>query len=513
MAIYSCNHKAIGRSTHKPFTAAAHVNYITRASATTEIMASSMPTDRHEAVKWIKAQELADRKNARVCDKIMVALPVELTPEQRRELVRDFCQQLTKDRCPYYAAIHAEGKDANNPHAHIVIRDRDKDTGKRFLNMSEQGSTENVRELWEHVCNTHLAMHGHSQRIDRRALDKQGIDRTPQIHVGPRANEAIKRDYQLVSKIRHGRRGREIRYPDIDKGMTRRAFNESIIDLNLERLKKSADYGTRLKARYEIEQRQKDRALLQKREGIRHGYQKANGKIWKEYSTNRGKLVTACRREKDQAVENVKQRYKLIWADHFKRKERALKDIDYIEQAHRSKLGNLKEIMQGMWRDKDTAQSKDSKLLTHIFEHHRKKETRLKAIKQHFKAENRQIYQKYTEHKNRALDEVRRNYDPFFKMTERDWKKKKDALKERTGGQWQQYKQEAKERRTEKRQERENLEQGLKDYYREAAEGKAAEPEHGESTTGKSAAEKMAEQRKRQQDRDKGKGKGKDHGL
>lgn len=472
MAIYSCNHKAIGRSTQKPFTAAAHINYITRTSATTEIMAGGMPTDRHKAVRWIKDQELADRKNARVCDKIMVALPLELTPEQRRELVKDFCQQLTKDRCPYYAVIHSEGKDANNPHAHIVIRDRDKDTGKRVLNMSERGSTENVRELWEHSCNTHLAMHGHSERIDRRTLEEQGTDRTPQIHVGPNANEAIKRDYQLVSKIRNGRRGREIRYPDIDKGMTRRAFNENIIDLNLERLNKSADYGTRLKAQYEIEQRAKDRALLKKRDGIRRSYRKANGKLWKEYSTNRDKLKAAYRKEKAQVVEDLKQRYKLVWSDHFKRKEQALKELDYIEQAHRSKLGNLKEIMQGMWRDKDTAQSQNSKLLTHIFEHHRKKETRVKAIEKHFKDENRQIYKKYTEHKNRALDEVKRDYDPFFKMTERNWKQEKDRLKEQTDEQWRQYKQEAKERRTEKRQERENLEQGLKEYYKEAAEGK-----------------------------------------
>ena len=98
MAIYSCNHKAIGRSTQKPFTAAAHINYITRTSATTEIMAGGMPADRHEAVRWIKDQELADRKNARVCDKIMVALPLELTHEQRRELVKDFYERERQHR-------------------------------------------------------------------------------------------------------------------------------------------------------------------------------------------------------------------------------------------------------------------------------------------------------------------------------------------------------------------------------------------------------------------------------
>lgn len=508
MAIYSCNHKAIGRSTHKPFTAAAHINYITRPSVLTEMMASHMPADRHEAVDWIRQQELEDRKNARVIDKLMIALPEELTPEQRSALVRDFCGQLTQDRCPWYAAIHAEGKDAKNPHAHIVIRDRDINTGKRALNMSEKGSTEHVRQLWEQTCNTHLALHGHKVRIDRRTLGAQGIEREAQIHIGPNANEAAKRQYKLVSKIRKDEHGREIRYPDIDKGRTRRAFNENIIDINLERLKQSGDYATRLKAAYEIEQRKKDSALLERRDAIRRRYRQENGKLWHEYSGNRDKLKAAFRKEKDQALAEHKERYKPVWADHFKRKELALKELDYMEQVYKSKLGNLKEIMQSTWRDKDTSQDKNSKLLTHIFEHHTKKETRLKAIEKHFKTENRQIYKEYTEQKNFIQSDLKRSYDPFFRIAEREWKKKKDELRKKTGEQWQEYKQQAQERRYEKRLERDNLDSFVADYYNSLAEGKSGDISEDRKEDRIEKRMREMEERKQDRTRDRGRERG-----
>jgi hypothetical protein len=41
-----------------------------------------MPPGR-EAGQWLDGQERAERKNARVADKMVVALPTELTPEQR----------------------------------------------------------------------------------------------------------------------------------------------------------------------------------------------------------------------------------------------------------------------------------------------------------------------------------------------------------------------------------------------------------------------------------------------
>ncbi len=44
-----------------------------------------------------------------------------------------------------------------------------------------------MREIWEQLCNFALAREGRSERIDRRTLKAQGIDREPTIHLGPAA--------------------------------------------------------------------------------------------------------------------------------------------------------------------------------------------------------------------------------------------------------------------------------------------------------------------------------------
>ena len=82
---------------------------------------------------WLDRQEEADRKNARVIDKVTIALPRELDAVQRVELVRAFAAEVTQGRVAWLAAVHDQGKDADNPHAHVVLRDRDLQTGKMAL--------------------------------------------------------------------------------------------------------------------------------------------------------------------------------------------------------------------------------------------------------------------------------------------------------------------------------------------------------------------------------------------
>jgi hypothetical protein len=142
MAIYSLSHSAIGRTTHAAGTAGAHARYVTRDSAARDrIIAEHIPTEREAAAKWFDDAEAGLRKNGRVADKLMLALPRELSAEQRMELVRDYAQQITHgSRAPWIAGIHDRGKDAANPHAHLVIHDRDIETGKRVVGLSDMGS-------------------------------------------------------------------------------------------------------------------------------------------------------------------------------------------------------------------------------------------------------------------------------------------------------------------------------------------------------------------------------------
>ncbi len=274
MAIYSCNLKSIGRTTHTAGTAGAHIRYISRPDAQPTILAEHMPYDPSDARNWTDRAERASRKNARVLDKIRIALPRELSDVERAALVEEYMADLAGGRrVPWYAAIHQTGKDTLNPHVHIAVHDRDMDTGKRVLRLSDSArdrakdglpgpkAVDWIRERWEETCNRALEQAGHDLRIDRRTLEAQGLDREPTIHIGPRASHIDGNVKRPESKRRVNGCGRVIDYPVIDKGKTRREFNAQIVDLNLERAARSENPATAAWAAFEKDQIERDRSL------------------------------------------------------------------------------------------------------------------------------------------------------------------------------------------------------------------------------------------------------------
>lgn len=230
MAIYSLHHRPIGKSTQaQPYTAAAHINYITRKRAMSLMQKARLPgRNAGEVAEYLKQCEDQDRKNGRVVDKVMLALPKELNQTERVGLVRDFAEHVTQGRAPWLAAFHDKGKDAANPHCHLVIRDRDPATNKRVIGTSEKGSTEKLRESWENFANQALERAGRSERIDRRTLADQGIEREPTIHEGPQSQAMDKRGARPTSRQRRVRNApgarspeRKVDYRRIDKGNSR----------------------------------------------------------------------------------------------------------------------------------------------------------------------------------------------------------------------------------------------------------------------------------------------------
>jgi hypothetical protein len=150
----------------------------------------------HENIEqfWSRA-EIAERRNdAQIAERIIIALPTELTLEQNIWLLQDHIKEFTRQGRVVQVAIHApEHGDERNVHAHLLIAMRAVDAqgfsaskadGQlRYLHRRDYVS--NLRERWTEAANRHLGRHGHTARIDHRTLAEQGIDRVPTMHLGP----------------------------------------------------------------------------------------------------------------------------------------------------------------------------------------------------------------------------------------------------------------------------------------------------------------------------------------
>ncbi|ABE41160.1 MobA/MobL protein [Rhodopseudomonas palustris BisB5] len=234
MAIFSLNHSFIGRTTDPKGSASLFARYITRPQACTEVVGERMPLDRAAMMRWLDGQEQKDRRIARVIDKVVVALPIELTHEQNVELLQGFCERMTQGSASWAAAVHDGPDDLDNPHAHIIFRDRDWHTGKRVMLTTEQGSTQRFRDAWEDEVNRALEHEGFETRIDKRSLkEDQGVDREPQLHVGAASKYLHGKEHEFRSEEKQTTRMIDgvpvqviVNYPAIDEGKTRFQENE-----------------------------------------------------------------------------------------------------------------------------------------------------------------------------------------------------------------------------------------------------------------------------------------------
>ena len=143
------------------------------------------------------------RKDAQLAREIEIALPHELTPQQREWLVKDFAREaFTRKGYAVDIAIHApdQKSDDRNHHAHIMVTMRTLDgngfAAKKDPAMNRREQLGEWREQWAHLANRHLERHGHEARIDHRSLKQQGIEREAGIHLGYAANEMAQRGAQ-----------------------------------------------------------------------------------------------------------------------------------------------------------------------------------------------------------------------------------------------------------------------------------------------------------------------------
>jgi hypothetical protein len=197
MAIYHLRASVISRSAGRSATAAAAYRCATRIDDErtgltfdytgksgvehTEILAPDPAPDwvQDRSTLWNSVEVAETRKNSQVAREVRVALPCELNLEQRRELVRDFCQREFVDRGMVAdIALHEPGRtgDGRNHHAHIMLTTREIDGSgftKKNRDWNKVEVLEGWREGWSRECNAALERAGLEDRVDHRTLEVQ----------------------------------------------------------------------------------------------------------------------------------------------------------------------------------------------------------------------------------------------------------------------------------------------------------------------------------------------------
>ena len=222
MAIYHLHASTGSRKNGQ--SAGAKSDYIRREGSYVKVGDEVLATGDGHMPSWAAAEprtywQAADdheRDNGRLFKEIEFALPREMTLDQQVEAVEALASHVTDElSLPFSYAIHAG--EGNNPHCHLMISERINDghdrspdlwfkraaTGKKkgpedggarkTDALKPQAWLEQTREDWARIANEALERHGHGQQIDHRSLADQGIERLPQIHIGPAAAAMAKR--------------------------------------------------------------------------------------------------------------------------------------------------------------------------------------------------------------------------------------------------------------------------------------------------------------------------------
>jgi MobA/MobL family/RepB DNA-primase from phage plasmid len=170
---------------------------------TTEILTPAHAPDwmRDRVKLWNGVEHREIRKDAELAREIDIALPAELSHDQKQDLVRRYVQEQFISK-GMVADIAYHDLHKKNPHVHILLTLRTIDGegfGNKQREWNDKALLQQWREAWAQQANHALEQAGHAARIDHRTLEDQAINRMPQIHLGPKVNKMLKGD------LRHNR--------------------------------------------------------------------------------------------------------------------------------------------------------------------------------------------------------------------------------------------------------------------------------------------------------------------
>ncbi|MGN0323774.1 MAG: MobQ family relaxase [Oliverpabstia sp.] len=174
---------------------------------------------------WNEVEKAETRKNSQLAREINVALPIELSHGQQKELIKQYVQTEFVDRGMVAdIAIHRDHPD--NPHAHIMLTTREvAEEGFTTKNRSwnDRELLNQWREEWANHTNHALEREGVQERISHLSHEARGLEQLPTIHLGHVAHEMEKKGVETD----RGNINRE-----------RQAYNAVVVDLQEYRAEK-----------------------------------------------------------------------------------------------------------------------------------------------------------------------------------------------------------------------------------------------------------------------------------
>jgi len=221
MAIYHLSVKAISRSVGRSATASAayrsackiidertgELHDYTKKSGvvSSDIVlpefAPDWALDRNQL--WNAAEKAEKRKDSCVAREVVVALPYELSPSERKRLAIDFAREMAElEGCAVDVAIHEPSRhgDNRNHHAHLLKTTRKVsavglgeklDTEK--AGRARVNDLENLRARWSELVNERLLENGVNRSIDHRSFEDRDICGEPTKHNGPALSAILRR--------------------------------------------------------------------------------------------------------------------------------------------------------------------------------------------------------------------------------------------------------------------------------------------------------------------------------
>lgn len=174
---------------------------------------------------WNTIEKSEKRKDAQLAREFNIALPVEMTDEQKKALAIDFCNEnFVKNGMIADIAFHK--LDSDNPHFHVMLTTRSltpdgSGFGQKVREWNSKEQLEGWRKSWADTANEHMQRAGIDARIDHRSLKDQkaeldalpsptleqqaqaiSLDRPPTIHRGHSGSPERQERFDTLQEVK-----------------------------------------------------------------------------------------------------------------------------------------------------------------------------------------------------------------------------------------------------------------------------------------------------------------------